>query len=201
MSKTISLSINKTVNCSKEVIFWNYWDHEHLDVVHGGYTKSDILYEFKNSMFRIDKMKIPFVPFLKIRTIFFMVQQDPNTLITYASQLGILSMTVVRVEEFEHAKCKVNIEYNFQLEGFQMLFEPVIKFMLKKWNNKVWSEDLKLKLRRQKVINLGFKDFKGLPNQIADRKPSKYELKLPLPRPINSTRDQHPFSYKKILKK
>lgn len=43
MTKDIlEINIKKIIECSKEVAFWNYWDHEHLDVVHGGYAKSDI---------------------------------------------------------------------------------------------------------------------------------------------------------------
>ena len=52
MSKIIEVSIKKKVNCSKDVAFWNYWDHEHLDVVHKGYKKSDIMYDSKNFLFR-----------------------------------------------------------------------------------------------------------------------------------------------------
>ena len=33
------------ISVSKEVIWWNYWDHEHLDVVHSGYKSADIIYE------------------------------------------------------------------------------------------------------------------------------------------------------------
>ena len=31
--------------------------------------------------------------------------------------------------------------------------------MVPKWNEKVWKEDYPIKIRRQKVIDLNFKDF------------------------------------------
>ena len=39
------LEFKKKIACSKDVALWNYWDYEHLDNVHGGYKKSDILYD------------------------------------------------------------------------------------------------------------------------------------------------------------
>ena len=50
------------------------------------------------------------------------------------------------------------------------------------------------KIRRQKILDMNFKDFVGLPEKITDRtNNSKKEFKLPIPRPKNSTRDQHPL--------
>ena len=62
----LEINVKKTIQCSKEVAFWNYWDHEHLDVVHSGYKKSDILYDKENYLFRVDLIKIPFIPFFKL---------------------------------------------------------------------------------------------------------------------------------------
>ena len=53
MDKNIlEFNFTKKIDCSKEVAFWNYWDHEHLDIVHEGYQQSDILYDKKNFLFR-----------------------------------------------------------------------------------------------------------------------------------------------------
>ena len=67
--------------------------------------------------------------------------------------------------------------------------------MIPKWNKKVWLEDLPVKLRRQKVLEMGHKDFIGLPEEISHRKNHEIKkTKLPLARPRNSSRDQHPLS-------
>ena len=71
--------------------------------------------------------------------------------------------------------------------------------MIPKWNEKVWLEDLPVKLRRQKVLEMNFKDFKGLPKKISQRLRSEDDnisFKLPIPRPLNSSRDLHPLSIK-----
>ena len=83
MNKVLEMEFHRELDVSRSVAFWNYWDHEHLDVVHDGYRKSDILYEKNNVMLRIDDVNIPipFIPFITLRTLIFMVQEDENTFI------------------------------------------------------------------------------------------------------------------------
>ena len=61
--------------------------------------------------------------------------------------------------------------------------------MIPKWNNKIWNEDLLVKLRRQKILKYNFKDFSGLPDRIVDRNfEGEIKLFVPIPRPKNSVR-------------
>ena len=101
MNNLLDLTFKRKINCSAEVAWWNYWDHEHLDVVHKAYKKSDILYDDKNFMFRVDEIKIPIIPFLKFKTPLFMVQHDKNTLFGFAIQFGILSKTTIKILSIE----------------------------------------------------------------------------------------------------
>ena len=86
---TLEVEIVKEIECSKEVALWNYWDHEHLDIVHDGYKQSDVLYDKKNFLFRVDQIKIPLLPFMKFMTPIFMVQDDDDNLLVYAIQMGV----------------------------------------------------------------------------------------------------------------
>ena len=190
----LELEFEKIVNCSKEVVKWNYWDHEHLDVVHGGYKKVDILYEANNYMFAVAKLKIPKLPFLSSTTPIFSVQHDEDTIYAFALQFGIISKTTIKISYIEEKKSKIIMNYKFHLNGWRKILKPILKKLIPIWNEKVWLEDLPIKLRRQKVLDMNFKDFYGLPKNIEDRKPIKnYKLKLPIPRPKNSSRDQHPL--------
>ncbi|SVE14742.1 uncharacterized protein METZ01_LOCUS467596, partial [marine metagenome] len=101
MNHLLEINIEKEINCSKSVAFWNYWDHEHLDVVHGAYQKSDIMYDRDNFLFRIDRIKIPVFSFISIKTPIFMVQHDENTLFTYAIQFGLESKRTIKIEEID----------------------------------------------------------------------------------------------------
>ena len=192
----LEVEIYKTINCSKEVAFWNYWDHEHLDVVHSGYKKSDILYDRNNFMFRVDKIKLPIIPFFKLTTPIFMVQHNENTLFSHAVQLGIISKTTITINELSKTSCEIIMNYKFYLDGWRKFLKPFLKLMIPKWNEQVWLEDYPVKIRRQKILDMNFKDFKGLPNDINERKTNKnnYIFNLPIPRPKNSSRDRHPLS-------
>lgn len=194
----LEIEIHKRVDCSKNVAFWNYWDHEHLDVVHSGYKESNILYDKNNFMFRVDNIKIPF-PLIKFQTPIFMVQHDENTLYTFAIQMGVISKTTITIKSLKTSLCEITMNYKFYLNGWRKILKPFLKIMIPKWNEKVWLEDLPVKIRRQKVLDMNFKDFKGLPKKISQREKRNEDnnsFKLPIPRPINSSRDRHPLALK-----
>lgn len=197
MSNILEMEFHRELNVSKSVAFWNYWDHEHLDIVHDGYRKSDILYEKKNVMLRIDNVNIPvpLLPFVTLRTVIFMVQENEDTLYTYAVQMGIVSKTTIKIEELKKDQCHFTMNYQFELDGWRRILRPLLKKLIPIWNERVWEEDLPLKMRRQKVLRYNFKDFFGLPKEIHNRENNDEiePLELPVKRPRKSARDKHPF--------
>ena len=126
----LEVDIIKDVDCSSNVAFWNYWDHEHLDVVHDGYNESNILYDSKNFLFRIDSISIPLIPFIKSTTPIFMVQHNDKTLYSFACQFGILSKTTIKIESLERAKCSIHMNYKFYLNGWRKILRPLLKKMI-----------------------------------------------------------------------
>ncbi len=186
MEKILEFNYDKIVDCSSSVAFWNYWDHEHLEVVHGGYDNFKILYEEKDLVFSVRDVNLPIVG-LKVTTPMFMKQLTKNQLVACATQFGVLSKTTVSINDLEKDKCEINVNYKFYLKGWRKILQPILKLLVPIWFNKVWLEDLPLKKRRQKVLRYGFKDFVGLPKNIEDRKNEDvFDLKLPIPRPKNS---------------
>ena len=191
----LEISISRNVKCSKEIAKWNYWDHEHLDVVHGGYKSVDILYDKDNFCFGYSRIKVPVVPFLYSLTPLFLVQHDDSTQFTYAIQFGVLSKTTIKIKDTSTGSCEITMNYKFYLNGWKIILKPILKMLIPVWNKKVWVEDLPVKLRRQKVLKMGFKDFHGLPDDIEQRKGHEIKkVKLPIPRPRKSSRDLHPLS-------
>ncbi len=192
----LELEFKKSIKCSKDIAFWNYWDYEHLDVIHSGYKQSDVLYDKDNFAFSINQVKVPVLSFLNFMTPIFMVQHDKNTLYAFAIQMGIISKTTIKIKEVTIDSCEITMNYKFFLNGWRKLLRPILKILIPKWNKKVWMEDYPVKIRRQKMLDMNFKDFKGLPKNIKERKSkkNKYVLKLPLPRPRKSTRDLHPLA-------
>ena len=194
-NNVLEVEISKKVNCSREIAKWNYWDHEHLDVIHGGYKSVDNLYDADNFCFSYSRVKIPVIPFLSATTPLFLVQHDEFTQFTYAIQFGVVSRTTIKIEEITKDSCKITMNYKFHLNGWKKILRPILKYLIPIWNQKVWLEDLPVKLRRQKILEMGHKDFIGLPSDISLRKNHEIKkTKLPIPRPRNSSRDQHPLS-------
>lgn len=105
-----------------------------------------------------------------------------------------MSKTTITVKEINSNECRVTMNYKFYLNGWRRILRPILKRLIPKWNEKIWLEDLPIKLRRQLVRNIGFKDFYGLPKDIKDRiKTEGNEVSLPLPRIKDSNRDKHPL--------
>ena len=122
--------------------------------------------------------------------------KDKNTVVTYGFQFGVPSLSTAKYTDKAKNKCLVEVNYKFKFTGIQILLYPIIKYLVPKWNERTWQEDLPLKLRRQKVTNLNFKDFKGLPKNIKERTFSnKSELKLPIMRlkKNDNLLTKHPF--------
>ena len=187
-------TIERGIEAGKAVVLWNYFDHEHLDVVHGGYREAYVLYEKGSYFVNIYKVKITFIPFFYFKFPVFGFMQDEDTYVNYSFQFGIDSKLTITVKETKKDYCKIKMNYKFNLTGFRIIFYPLLKLMVSRWNEKVWLEDMPVKTRRQMVLRMGFRDFHGLPDKIEDRFYSDtLKLDLPIKRPRHSTRDTHPL--------
>ena len=195
----VELEVNKEINCSKEVAQWNYWDCEHVDVVHSGYKSSHILHIKDNHMFGIHSIKIPLLPFISTTTPIFMVQDNEDEQYSFTILFGVVSRTTITIKSLERSKCAITMNYKFYCNGWRKIFKPFIKYLMPIWNERVWQEDYNIKIRRQKMLDMNFKDFTGLPKDLNDRILNDFKerkLKLPIPRPRNSSRDRHPLKVK-----
>ena len=195
--KILDVTFKRKVNCSANVCKWNHWDHEHLHYTHKSfYKKTQIFYEDDRVVFVWHEMHVPLIPFLNVSTYDLTVLKDNNTVVTYGFQFGVPSCSTATYKDISKDKCSVEVNYKFQFTGMLILLYPLIKLMIPKWNERTWNEDLPLKLRRQKVKRMNFKDFKGLPKKVKDRKFSgKIDFKLPITR-LRRDKDlitKHPF--------
>src|SRR5687768_5931007 len=164
MMKVLEQRYIREVGASSAAVTWNYWDHEHLVVVHKNYTDAKILYEDEHMAALLLTYRLPVFSFLKSRSLNVMVQQRPNVI--KAMNVGILGIpvvTTVHIDEDRPDHCIIHIKYRFFLQGWRVFLEPLLRRMIPKWNQTVWQEDLPLKLRRHKMLRLGFRDFYGLP--------------------------------------
>ena len=195
--KILSRTFKRRVNSSLNVCLWNHWDCDHINYVHKGfYTESEIFYEDDRFVLIFHSLKVPLIPFLKISTIDVTVLKDKNTVCTYGFQFGIPSLSTAKYKEIAKDKCLVEVNYKFKFTGLNILFYPLIKYLIPRWNERTWNEDLSLKLRRQKVIRMNFKDFRGLPKKIKERKflgPIDFKLPITRLKKNDNKLTKHPF--------
>ena len=125
------------------------------------------------------------------------VATDDNTVIQYSSFFGVPTAQKYSSAPAEDGMTRYYIEIVFCLTGFWKLLSPVIKRYVSYWLGNTWIEDLGMKERRHKFLDLGFRDMRGLPNKVSERNVRLQKLNLPLPR-AQGVVDDHPFSAKNI---
>lgn len=169
--KLFERTYQREVDASAAAVWWNYWDHEHLVVVHDGYTDAKILYEDNRVAALLLTFKLPVFSWIKSHSLNIMIKRSEEMIRAINIGLfGIPVITTIWVKEDAPDHCRIRINYKFFLLGWRQWLEPLLVIMVPRWNEKVWQEDLPLKIRRTKVLRYGFKDFYGLPEKVADRK-------------------------------
>ena len=180
--KIVEREFTREIPASAAAVLWNYWDHEHLYVVHKNYTKAYVVYEDNRMAVYLLTFRLPVFSFLKSESLNIQVQSDPETVkIFNAGLFGMPSYTTVTVKEIKKDYCILTMKYKFILTGWKKILAPFLPAMVTKWNQTVWEEDHPVKMRRHKVMRLGFQDFIGLPNKIEDR---FFEGEIPFELPV-----------------
>ena len=181
--KIVEYNYKREVKASYESIIWNYFDLEHLYVVHNNYTDAKVFYEDDRLAGLLLDYKLPIFSFLKSHSLNVVYMSDKNTIKVFNTGLfNLISETTIKVFEIDKNNCKLEMNYKFFLKGLLKLLKPFLGKMNQACNKKVWDEDLNLKLRRTKVLKNGFKDFHGMESKFAKNN----DFKLPVRRHINS---------------
>jgi hypothetical protein len=179
----IKFTIEREVAASKDVCLWNTWDHEHLFYVHKQFNSAKILHENATCAVLETKIKIPFLPiFMKSIHCLYEIA-DRNVLVIDTMPLGILAKVEMIYEEISEKKTKLINTYNLNVPFYFYPFRGIMKYFILKWNRINWEEDMPLKLRRQKAVDLGFRDFRGVVGKLNDKKQA---VRLPIPRSKDS---------------
>ena len=182
--KVVEIKYQNEAECAASVAIWNYCDLEHFIPVHKGWSDFTTLYESADTISFLGTMKFPFLP--SVHSLIVQVRHDDNTLKVINSMLGIPVLSTIKVTEIRKDYSAFEMNYKFMFMGWKELLLPIVEPILRRlvvfWNDRQWREDLPVKLRRQKVLRLGFKDFKGLPDKISERHydgPIKNSLPVP----------------------
>ena len=114
MVKVIEIDCYNEADCSAAVGIWNYWDHEHVTVVHNGFKEATILYEDDSVVITRMAMRIPILSFLSTSSLITMYREDDNTLIVCNVMVGLPVVSTIRVTEDRKDRSKYHMNYKFQ---------------------------------------------------------------------------------------
>jgi hypothetical protein len=193
--KTAAFLTTQLVPCSAEVLKWNYWDGEHLVPVHKGYKSAKVLYQGTNFSLCLFLTRLP-VLMLAIPTLAFVVQHSRYRQLTYALQLVFLSKTEIAIQPINSHTCNVSVNYKFALPFPFSLLKGLLETMLPRWFVTVYNEDMPLRIRRQRVLDAGFKDYRGMSvhrGETDKMAASDYICNLPILPSPGSPLLNHPF--------
>lgn len=187
----LELEYVREVDAAPAVVLWNYWDHEHVTVVHKNYSAAHVLYEDSRTCVDFTALRLPFLGFLLSHNIVTTVLLENGPRYAFrVMTMGLLGLPFIGTVEIDPAgpdRSRVRVGYRIPLEGWHAALRPLLKAMARRWHERFWDEDLPIRLRRQKVLRLGFKDFVGLPDRVEDRRyDGPLETALPVARPPTS---------------
>jgi hypothetical protein len=159
---TLTAQFQAEMDCPKEVVMWNYYDHEHLVGTHYKlYDKARVLAERDNWSLVFRSKRMPLLPFYTSGIGF--QYMDGNVMKSFhKDSIGFMLEMEADFKDLPNERCSVTVTYRINTHPIFKLFDPLFKRLFKKWFWATWEEDAPMRLRRWKVHKLGFKDFSGL---------------------------------------
>jgi hypothetical protein len=159
---TLTAQFQAEMDCPKEVVMWNYYDHEHLVGTHYKlYDKARVLAEHDNWSLVYRSKRMPLLPFYTSGIGF--QYMDGNVMKSFhKDSIGFMLEMEADFKDLPNERCSVTVTYRINTHPIFKMFDPFFKKIFKKWFWATWEEDAPMRLRRWKVHKLGFKDFSGI---------------------------------------
>lgn len=174
----LSLSCSREMDCPKEVVMWNYYDHEHLIGTHYKlYDRARILAERDDWALVYRSKKMPLFPFYTGGLALQFMEN--NTMKTFHLDTnGFLLEMEAKFDDLPNDRSLITVTYKINIHPCLKIFEPLFKMLFKSWFDATWAEDEPMRLRRWKVYKLGFKDFHGI-DYINKKSPKPEKINIP----------------------
>jgi len=159
---TLLSQFRAEMDCPKEVVMWNYYDHEHLVGTHYKlYDKARVLAERGNWSLVFRSKRMPLLPFYTSGIGF--QYMDGNVMKSFhKDSIGFMLEMEALFEDLPNERCSVTVTYRINTHRVFKILEPLFKRIFERWFWATWEEDAPMRLRRWKVHKLGFKDFSGV---------------------------------------
>src|SRR5260370_40623863 len=107
------------MDCPKEVVAWNYYDHEHVVGTHYKYySEFKILAERDDWCLVARYYKLPVIR-LRTSSIGFMYMESPNLIRSIQhGKLGLVLDQRIQLDDPEGERCRATCTYTLQVRGF-----------------------------------------------------------------------------------
>lgn len=199
---TLLCVCSREMDCPREVLIWNYFDHEHVVGTHYKlYNSARVIAEKDNWCLVLRHYKLPLIN-VRASSLGFMWLENPRQIrsIQYGRFSALLDQTI-HLEDLSPERCLVTSEYRMEVPAFFKLFAPLFSRVIRRWFDDTWAEDAPMRVRRWKLWKLGFKDFEGLP-YVNEGKAAPasafrpYPIEVPVPKSTSITAGglERPFS-------
>lgn len=188
MSLKLTASAELEMDCAKDIVIWNYYDHEHVVGTHyKQYTAARVIAEKDDWCLVERSYRIPIFR-IKNRSLGMMYRESEDIFrsLQYGA-FGTVFYQKLWIKEIDADRCLVGSSYEVEIPKiFKPVFPVIQKLfqrMMKKWFHAVWEEDAPMRLRRAQVLKLGFRDFVGI-DYINRKTQAPEKPNVPLPKLI-----------------
>jgi len=145
---TLQAQFSAEMDCPKEIVMWNYYDHEHLVGTHFKlYNKARVLAERDNWSVVLRSKRMPLLPFYTSGIGF--QYMDGNTMKSFhKDSIGFMLEMEALFTDLPNDRCSVAVTYRINTHPIFRVMEPVFKKLFKRWFWATWEEDAPMRLRR-----------------------------------------------------
>jgi hypothetical protein len=194
----------KEMDCSKEVVIWNYFDHEHVVGTHYKYYDKFNIVAEKDDWTLVERSyRLPIIGY-RTSSFGFMYLENPNLIRSIQfGKLGFTMDQLIHLTDIGPHRCLVATEYRLNVPFFLKPFEGLWRRITERWFVNTWDEDAPMRLRRQQVWQLGFRNFVGIdyinqktakPAELPSERPYPVELPVPKTKGRKDGEYQRPFA-------
>src|SRR5438445_3218695 len=115
---TLTATSSMEMDCPKEVIVWNYYDHEHVVGTHYKYYSRFRIVEEKDDWCLVERFyKLPIIRW-KTSSFGLMYMDNPNLIRSIQfGQLGFDLFQAIHLEDLPGERCRVTCVYTMDVPG------------------------------------------------------------------------------------
>ena len=160
---TLRCECQMDMDCPKEVVIWNYYDHEHVVGTHyKWYHRVRVVAEQDGWCLVERSYRLPIIQWAT-SSLGFMFLENPNLIRSFQfGRFGLRMEQDIRLDDLGPDRCRVVSTYRLEVPFFLKVLQPLFRKITTRWFWNTWDEDAPMRLRRWKVWKLGFRDFSGL---------------------------------------